>query len=72
MFFWKFIIALFLSFQHLEDCLAKFNIMNGCWGQSVDGNYSQVTFTVSAAEAEVIINHLQTVGIGSKYESSIW
>ncbi len=46
--------------------------MNGCWGQSVDGNYSQVTFTVSAAEAEVIINHLQTVGIGSKYESSIW
>ncbi|OXA40543.1 uncharacterized protein LOC110860701 [Folsomia candida] len=57
--------------KHLEECLAKYDIMNACWGQSVDGNYSQVSFTVSADRSEVIIKFLQTVGIGKRHNSTI-
>ncbi|ODM96319.1 hypothetical protein Ocin01_10361 [Orchesella cincta] len=57
--------------KHMEETLTKFKLLNASWEHSIDGRFSHISFTVSLKLGDTIINHLHTVGIGKKYESTL-
>ncbi|CAL8100726.1 unnamed protein product [Orchesella dallaii] len=57
--------------KHMEEALTKFKLLNASWEHSIDGKFSQICFTVNTRLGDTIINHLHTVGIGKKYDSTL-
>jgi uncharacterized hydrophobic protein (TIGR00271 family) len=57
--------------KHLEDSLEVFSITNASWTPSFGGMMSLVQFTTSADITDTIIRRFQSVGIGSKYDSTL-
>ncbi|CAG7659358.1 unnamed protein product [Allacma fusca] len=57
--------------KHLEDTLDVFGITNATWTPTFGGIMSLVEFTTSANVTDTIIKRFQSVGIGSKYESTL-